>query len=108
MDANVVTEYSIPAEHAMITNDYGNSCGTNATPYINNCGYHGAFEMMKVLTGNPDLNEPVPAVDSNLREFKQTGDFYAKSMDKKGWYYVPTGCQNGEECTIHVALHGCN
>lgn len=98
MGSNVVTEYSIPAEHAMITNDYGNKCGYNGTPYINNCGYHGAFEMMKVLTGSAELNEPVEAKESNLMEFKQTGDFHAKSMDSKGWYYVPSACQNGEKC----------
>lgn len=25
----------------------------------------------------------------------------------KGLVYVPTGCQNGEECRVHIHMHGC-
>lgn len=28
-------------------------------------------------------------------------------MGKEAYYYVPTSCQNGEKCKVHISLHGC-
>jgi len=42
--ASVKTEYSLDAEHAVITDKYGTGCHEFVSPYINNCGYDGAFE----------------------------------------------------------------
>jgi len=39
--------------------------------------------------------------------FGQTGEFDATSLDATGFVYVPTACQSGSTCKLHVALHGC-
>lgn len=28
-------------------------------------------------------------------------------MNDTGYVYVPTSCQSGEKCKVHVAFHGC-
>lgn len=43
LGADVKTEYSIAAEHSMVTKDYGNACDYKGSPYINKCDYDTAF-----------------------------------------------------------------
>jgi len=44
----------------------------------------------------------------SLVRFDQT-EFIAAGhgMDAAGWLYVPTHCAAGQQCRLHVALHGC-
>jgi poly(3-hydroxybutyrate) depolymerase len=59
-------------------------------PYINDCDYDAAGELLKHLLG------PLrpPAKEGPLREFDQ------------GYLYVPKSCEK-ERCRVHVAFHGC-
>lgn len=41
----------IDAQHAQPTDFYGNSCATLGDPYINNCGYDAAGELLKWIYG---------------------------------------------------------
>jgi hypothetical protein len=80
-----------PAGHAMVTEDAGNKdCAATKEPYINDCDYDAAGELLKHLLG------PLkpPAKDGPLREFDQ------------GLVYVPRICDK-ERCRVHVAFHGC-
>jgi len=104
--ANIKGVYSIASQHAWITTDYGSACGTLSSPYINNCNYDQAWEILTHIYGT--LNTAVTPVSANLLEFDQsdytsTGD----SMGATAYVYVPTSCQNKELCKIHVAFHGC-
>jgi len=106
--SNIKTEYSIGAEHAIVTNDWGNPCATLRTPYINNCGFDYAGESLKWIYGS--LNAPkVP--NGNIIQIDQgmyTPSPSAISMDRYAYAYIPTGCQGGENCRLHVSFHGCN
>jgi len=31
----------------------------------------------------------------------------ADSIAKSGYIYVPTSCQEGDKCRLHVSFHGC-
>lgn len=80
-----------PAGHAMPTEDAGNKeCGVTREPYINDCDYDAAGELLKHLLG--PLKPPAKA--GALREFDQ------------GYVYVPKACEK-ERCRVHVAFHGC-
>ena len=80
-----------PAGHAMVTEDAGNKdCAVTRDPYINDCDYDAAGELLKHLLG------PLkpPAKDGPLREFDQ------------GFVYLPKDCEK-ERCRVHVVFHGC-
>ena len=80
-----------PAGHAMPTEDAGNKdCGATRDPYINDCDYDAAGELLKHLLG------PLkpPAKPGPVLEFDQ------------GYVYVPKACEK-ERCRVHVAFHGC-
>ncbi|MEN6464499.1 MAG: PHB depolymerase family esterase [Syntrophaceae bacterium] len=86
----------------------GNSpCGEAEKPFVSNCGYDGAGEVLKWLYGKLNgRNDNPPA--RQLISFDQT--FFiadGKGMDSAGYLYVPAACAAGKPCRLHVALHGC-
>jgi len=103
--SNILYESSMDTGHAHITDNYGNGCKTSSSPYINNCGYDQSGALLAHLHRNA-LKPKVSMVAANLQKFDQT-EYPAESMQKEGFVYVPTGCQNGDLCGLHVALHGC-
>eukprot|EP00057_Strongylocentrotus_purpuratus_P025324 XP_011679798.1 PREDICTED: uncharacterized protein LOC100888362 isoform X2 [Strongylocentrotus purpuratus] len=111
---NFLTEYTVPAEHSMVHDVHGNACGYKGEPYINNCGYNAAFEMLNHFYG-PGLERPTANTrqDGVLLEFDQTeffpnGNAAKESVANTGYVYVPTGCiDDGSHCRVHIALHGC-
>lgn len=51
------------------------------------------------------------AIPANLVTFDQS-EFFAfnpslSSMATTGFVYVPTACQQGAQCRLHIAFHGC-
>ncbi len=100
----------IAAEHAMLTETFGNSCGFKGEPFINDCDFDAAGELLKWIYG--DLNpKNTEDLRGELIEFDQ-GEFIADpdshGMWQNGWVYVPASCQEGARCRIHVAFHGCS
>jgi hypothetical protein len=108
---NLGKNYSIPAAHAQLTNDYGDRCNVSISPYIDNCDYPSGFVMLQYIYGNITYAGSSEIIADNLLEFDQSEFFgrnpSAYSMDATGYVYVPTACQNGEACRLHIALHGC-
>jgi len=88
-----------PAGHAMVTESVGNSCEATAPPYINDCKYDAAGELLKYLLG---LSQHSAADPKQLTEFNQ-GSY---GLEGDGYVYVPATCQK-ERCRVHVAFHGC-
>jgi len=97
-----------PAGHGMITKGSGRACGATAPPYINDCNYDAAGELLGHLLG--PLQPPPAKASGRLMVFDQkafaAGDARAFSMDDSGYVYVPEACEK-ESCRVHVALHGC-
>src|SRR5258708_24651623 len=98
-----------PAGHAMPTENAGNpECGVTKPPFINDCDYDAAGELLRHLLG--PLKAPPAKEDGRLlavdqKEFSK-GDAKAISLDDTGYAYVPKACEAGQ-CRVHVALHGC-
>lgn len=97
-----------PAGHAMVTHNAGNACDASEPPFINDCDYDAAGELLRYLLG--ELSPPPAKPQGRLIAFDQKafadGNAYALSMADDGYAYVPNVCET-ERCRVHVAFHGC-
>jgi poly(3-hydroxybutyrate) depolymerase len=97
-----------PAGHGMVTENHGNACGTTEPPFIVDCDYDAAGELLNFLYGK--LAAPAAKEGGRLLAFDQRtyagGDAKAIAMDDTGFVYVPPRCAT-ERCRVHVAFHGC-
>jgi poly(3-hydroxybutyrate) depolymerase len=104
--ANTFYKNNIAAEHAMITDSYGSSCSTKGSPYINNCNFDLAGEILKWLYGTLNPRN-TGTLGGTLLQFDQTEFVTNHGMDTTGWAYIPAACSSGATCKLHVVLHGC-
>jgi hypothetical protein len=99
----------IAAPHAMVTDNKGSrSRYQHQRPYISNCDFDSAGEMLEHLYGKLSART---SETNRLQHFDQsefTNPERAKSMASRGLVYIPTAALKGESCGIHVALHGCD
>jgi poly(3-hydroxybutyrate) depolymerase len=107
--AQVVYKKDLAAEHAMVTDDYGNACSVKAAPYINNCNFDLAGAVLQHLYGSLNARNPAALPEGNFVEFNQAAFITGHGMASTGWAYVPQACQAGGSttCRLHVVLHGC-
>ncbi|KAL0248946.1 hypothetical protein GEMRC1_004180 [Eukaryota sp. GEM-RC1] len=110
--SNIKAVFNNQGEHAMPTKKYGSDCLYNGAPYINNCDYDGAREVLDWLIG--DLPS-VPGLfqEKNLYFFAQRDHLpfgltlSNLSLGSSGMVYVPEQCLEPGTCPLHVAFHGC-
>jgi poly(3-hydroxybutyrate) depolymerase len=99
---------SQPAGHGMVTQHAGAACGASEPPFINDCDYDAAGEMLRYLLGR--LEPPAATPGGRLIRFDQNafaeGNAHAISMAQSGYAYVPRACE-AEACKVHVVFHGC-
>ena len=100
------------AGHAWVTKTYGEPCDANGSPYINQCKYDQAGEILKHIYGK--LAPPSTTLSGRFVEFSQAefvpgGLVPENGMWNVGYIYVPKACEPGAapQCALHVALHGC-
>ena len=112
--ANIHFERSIAAQHAMPTDFFGNSCATLGAPYINNCNFDAAGELLKWIYGSNLSPKNTGALGGKFVEFDQS-EFVddhnptAHGMANSGFLYVPANCDKSQNqpCKLHVVFHGC-
>lgn len=94
--------------HHMPTLNAGNACEVSASPFIGNCGYDAAGEILTFIY--PDLAPPsareVLAVDTI--DLSELADLGGTSINEEALIYVPDACKEGESCKLHISFHGCN
>jgi len=107
--ANVIYKKDIAAEHAMVTDDYGNGCSTKGAPYISDCNFDLAGAMLQHLYGTLSPRSAATLPTGNYVEFNQSQFITNHGMAATGWAYIPQACQAGgtATCKLHVVLHGC-
>jgi poly(3-hydroxybutyrate) depolymerase len=92
----------------MVVEEGGNACGATAAPYLNDCDYDAAGELLRHLLG--PLQPPHAPRAERLLEFDQDaytgGKAEAIGMAQSGYAYVPAACESAR-CRVHVAFHGC-
>jgi hypothetical protein len=71
--SNLFYKSNLASEHAMLTDYFGSSCSTKASPYINNCNFDLAGEILTWIYGalNPRNNGTLGGsfVEFNQAEF---------------------------------------
>lgn len=102
----IKSESSVHSAHGWPTIDYGGSCSLKGLPWIINCGFDLAGEMLTQFYGI--LQPRTRAVGASMKtfdqsEFDRSGD---SRLANSGWVYIPQVCAAGN-CKVHVALHGC-
>jgi poly(3-hydroxybutyrate) depolymerase len=100
------------AGHSWVTKNFGNACDANASPFINDCQYDQAGEMLGTIYGQ--LQPPAVRPEGRIVAFDQTefvprATAAANGMSDTGYLYVPKACEAGAQqpCRVTVALHGC-
>jgi poly(3-hydroxybutyrate) depolymerase len=95
-----------PAGHAMVTESAGNACDATEPPFINDCDYDAAGELLRHLLG--PLAPRASRAGGRILAFDQSefADVYAISMAGTGYAYVPSSCE-ANVCRVHVVFHGC-
>src|SRR5499427_1596499 len=99
----------IGAEHAMPTDFFGNSCGTRNDPFINNCNYDAAGQLLQWIYGslNPKNTGQLGGSFINFDQTRFVDQTSDHGMAPDGWLYVPAACANNQGCKLHVVFHGC-
>lgn len=107
----IKTVTHVEAGHGFPTQNYGHACEKEMPPWINNCGYDTAGEILQHLYG-PQVHPPAQASPQSIFRISQpkpaqgTPSF---SMADEGILYIPAVCINKKSiCRLHVVLHGCD
>jgi hypothetical protein len=111
----VTTRFSnatLKAGHAWVTQAYGAACADTRPPYINDCDYDQARQILETIYGPL---EPAAAASRgrfvifDQTEFAPDGDVASHGLWRTGRLYVPADCQMAGHalCRLHVVLHGC-
>jgi len=98
--------------HVFPTKQQGGQCTESASPFIGNCDYDAAGEILKHIY--PKLNAPVEtnAIENSGKfiSYKQAelANISEAGMNETGFAFVPNSCLEGESCKLHISFHGCN
>lgn len=96
------------AGHGMITEASGNACGASRRPFINQCSFDAAGELLRYVLDARKV--AAGKADGRLLAFDQNGfaagSAHAIGMAPSGYAYVPKTCET-RRCRVHVAFHGC-
>jgi len=97
-----------PAGHGFVVEEASNACSTTETPFINDCDYDQAGDILQHLYG--ELAPPVAMEDGRLLTFDQAEfltDPESHGMAAEGFVYTPAACDSGEPCRLHIVFAGC-
>jgi hypothetical protein len=96
------------AGHAIVTDDSGAACEKSGKPYIVDCDYDQAGDLLAHIHGA--LKPRVDAPGGSFLVYDQrpfTRDLGEHGMADFGVVYVPPACQSSARCRVHIAFHGC-
>ena len=96
------------AGHALVVDRDGSACDANASPFIDDCDYDQAGEILRWIY--PDLvGRPGPATGRKV-VFDQT-EYLAGAVGwglaREGVVYIPADCETMPGCRVHIVFHGC-
>ncbi len=101
-------ETQVAATHGFPRAGTGGACDADESPWILDCGFDAAGEMLRHLYD--DLRQPRGEVAGELRSFDQARYLAGRSdtsLAESGLLFVPKECTAGKPCRIHVVFHGC-
>ena len=107
-DGNIKFVSTLPAGHAFVTDNEGGACERTGDPYVVDCHYDQAGELLKHIYGS--LTPRSETLTGAFKDFDQR-PFHAGQMPNgmadSGVIYVPQACTSEGGCRVHIAFHGC-
>jgi hypothetical protein len=106
---NIHYKHDLDAQHAMPTDSFGNACQTLGDPYINDCNFDAAGELLQWIYGSlkPRSTGQLTGQFIQFDQSEFLKDSSSHDLDMTGWVYVPAACAAGQVCKLHVVFHGC-
>lgn len=107
--ANIKRVMQYRAGHAFVTENEGGACQLSAKPFVVDCDYDQAGDLLAHIYGNLKPRSEQPAglyVTFDQKPFTDGIDDHG--LSEEGTAYVPPPCQSQAGCRIHVAFHGCS
>ncbi|MEO1205047.1 MAG: PHB depolymerase family esterase [Pseudomonadota bacterium] len=106
---------TLDAGHAFITLEKGLECSAGKTPFLEDCDYDQAGELLSHIYG--PLRPAASGLSGTFTSFDQTAytlDLKTHGMANEGMMYVPETCRDpaarqtgADRCRVHIAYHGC-
>lgn len=106
--AVVRTDMQRAMAHVFPTRDAGTACDRSEPPFVGNCAFDGAGEILSALDASPA--QAADVATGELRVFNQNSylpDGKDAQLSDTGYVYIPKACASGETCALHIAFHGC-
>jgi hypothetical protein len=95
----------IPAAHNFPADGRGHACEASQPPFVGDCGYDAAGELLKHLY--PGLAPADDEPSGELLQVELPGSAAAGLADT-AYLFVPEACTaEGGSCALHLVLHGC-
>ncbi len=107
-EANIKLVSTVPAGHAFVTDDAGSACEVSGEPYVVDCHYDQAGELLKHIYGS--LEPRAESLSGDFVDFDQRPFGAGEGSDglaETGVVYVPKACRENPGCRVHIAFHGC-
>jgi poly(3-hydroxybutyrate) depolymerase len=96
-----------PFAHHFPTLTYGSKCDVSKPPFLGNCDFDAAGEMLTFLHSTLQPRNAQPQGKLVLIDQQSLGGEPASSLAEQGYLYIPKTCQAGESCELHISFHGC-
>ena len=106
--SNIALVEDIASGHGIVTMEGGGACEASVAPFLNDCDYDQAGEILKHIYG--PLKPPKQETRGELFLFGQT-EFTTgsrTSFDEFGSAFIPESCVEKKGCRVHIAFHGCS
>jgi hypothetical protein len=107
-EANMKLVSNLPAGHAFVTDAEGNACDVSGEPYVVNCNYDQAGELLKQIYG--PLQPRAQSTTGEFVNFDQRpfgASENSGGLAETGVVYIPKACRETAGCRVHIAFHGC-
>jgi len=107
-ESNIKLVSNLPAGHAFVTDTEGGSCERSGEPYIVNCNYDQAGEILKHIYGG--MKPRTNSLSGNFIDFDQRpyeSPEGSGNLAATGVAYIPKACRDTPGCKVHIAFHGC-
>lgn len=101
--------HDIAAGHGMVTADFGAACEATRAPYLNDCKFDAAGQLLSHILGplQPAAQQPSGRIAAFDQAEFTTASPHALNLSDSGYVYLPSACER-QRCRIHVAFHGCH
>lgn len=95
----------VEAAHNFPARGHGNACTAMQPPFVGDCDYDAAGEILKHLYA--DMEAPVSEPETALQPVSLPGASEAGLSDT-AYLFIPPACSDGQQnCPLHLVLHGC-